>query len=152
MKAQFFRYICKRIGLGLLTLFVILLSSYTLLRLAPGDPSKSSFLENSDGGGSSAGGMMESEKSTLGKNILLEQKLNLDKPVMVGFVLWIKDALQGDFGQSVAVDKGRPVRTLILERLPVTLRLNLLAVLLTYLLAIPLGIQTAIHADSKWDR
>ena len=95
---------------------------------------------------------MESDKSALGKNVLIEQKLNLDKPVLVGFVLWVKDAVRGDFGRSVAVDKGRPVTTLILERLPITLRLNLLAILLTYLLAIPLGIQTAIHADTRFDR
>ena len=43
MKGQFWTYLIKRVGLGLFTLFVILLASYALMRLAPGDPSKSTF-------------------------------------------------------------------------------------------------------------
>ena len=152
MKDHFFQYLCKRLYLGLLTLLIILFASYALLRLAPGDPSKSSFLAGGDGSAASSTGMMDSDKSSMGKNVLLEKKLNLDKPLLVGFFLWMKDAVQGDFGTSVSVDKGRPVWTLIKERLPVTLRLNILAILLTYLLAVPVGIQTAVRADSKFDR
>ena len=60
--------------------------------------------------------------------------------------------LHGDFGTSVSVDKGRPVTELILERLPVTLRLNIMAILLTYLLAIPMGILAGVFPDSRYDK
>ena len=80
-------------------------------------------------------------------------KLHLDKPPYVGFYLWMKQILlHGDFGTSVSVDKGRPVTELILERLPVTLRLNIMAILLTYLLAIPMGILAGVFPDSRYDK
>ncbi len=127
---------------------IILFVSYLLLRLAPGDPTKSSmFGAQGDGGGMSA------EKSALVKDDSMREKLHLDKPAYVGFYLWIKQiATQGDFGTSAAVDKGRPVADLILERLPVTVRLNLIAILLTYLLAIPMGILAGVFPDSKYDK
>jgi len=126
---------------------VILFVNYALLRMAPGDPSKSSFLDNAGNTGE-----MRSEQSNFGKNMILREKLHLDKPMPVGFAYWAAAALKGDFGVSAAVDKGRPVTEMIMERLPVTLRLNLLAILLTYLLAIPSGITAAAHEDSKFDR
>lgn len=134
MKEGFFKYLLKRCLLGLMTLFIILFASYVLMRLAPGDPTKSSML------GEGAGAQMASDKNTLARNNSLREKLHLDKPVPVGFFLWLERVVHGDFGESVAVDKGRPVTGLILERLPVTVSLNLLAILVTYLLAIPLGI------------
>ena len=63
----------------------------------------------------------------------------------------IREAFRNHFGESAAVDKGRPVTGLILERLPVTVSLNLLAILVTYLLAIPLGIFSAVRPDTKLD-
>jgi len=151
MKGQFWTYLVKRLGLGLFTLFVILLASYALMRLAPGDPSKSTFL-SADGGGKNAAGTMSSDKSDIGRNKIIEEKLHLDKPIVVGFGLWIWDALHGDLGASVAVDKGRPVTELVMERLPITIKLNLFAILVTYILSIPIGIQTAVRHDTVFDK
>ena len=151
MKGQFWTYLVKRLGLGIFTLFVILLASYALMRLAPGDPSKSTFL-SAEGGGKNAAGSMSSDKSDLGRNKIIEQKLHLDKPIVVGFALWMKDAFRGDLGSSVAVDKGRPVTELILDRLPITIRLNFFAILVTYILSIPIGIQTAVRHDTAFDK
>ncbi|MBR2434736.1 MAG: ABC transporter permease [Lentisphaeria bacterium] len=141
-------------ALGAFTLLLILFTSYTLMRLAPGDPAKSTMLSGGAAGKDGAGsaGVLSGDKSEVGRNLVLEKKLNMDKPLVVGFFLWLKAAAHGDFGTSVAVDKGRSVTTLIMERLPVTLRLNIIAILLTYLLAIPLGIQSALHPDTKLDR
>ena len=139
------QYLLKRLSLAALTLLIILFSSYALVRIAPGDPTKSSMLgENAN---------LSAERSELGQNQIMRKKLHLDKPVYIGFALWMKTVfLHGDFGSSAAVDKGRPVSTLILERLPVTLRLNLIAIFLTYLLAIPLGIFAGVYPDSKYDK
>jgi peptide/nickel transport system permease protein len=119
-----------------------------LLRIAPGDPTKSSFL-----GGSPDSAGLSAEKGAFLKNTTLEKKLFLDKPIPVGFTLWLKNIiLHCDFGDSAAVDKGRPVTTLIMERLPVTLSLNICAVIIIYCLAIPIGIQSAVTKNKVTDQ
>lgn len=141
-------YLLKRLLLAVFTLLMILFVSYCLLRLAPGDPTRSNLFGND-----SAGMAVDSEKGGLAGNQALRRKLNLDKPLVVGFYLWLKNvAVNGDFGESATVDPGRPVVSLIAERLPVTLILNVLAVALTYLLAVPLGVMTAQKAGSFFDR
>ncbi len=142
------RYLGKRLILAVITLFAILLVSYFLVRLAPGDPTKSSFLEESQA--SSAG--LAAGKGALVRNTSLREKLHLDEPVMVGFYYWLKGVvLHGDFGDSASVDIGRPVTDIVLERLPVTVSLNFWAILITYLLAIPIGIHSAISKNKKLD-
>lgn len=149
MKPGFWNYLLKRLLLAVFTLFLILLASYLLLRIAPGDPTKSSMIGSSGAG--DAG--LSAEKQELAVDELMREKLHYDKPVLVGFGLWLKGVIRhGDFGSSVSVDKGRPVTDLILERLPVTVRLNVLAILLTYLLAIPIGIFAGVFPDGKFDK
>lgn len=146
MQEGFLSYLGKRTLLALFTLLVILASSYALMRLAPGEVARSSMIGEGVNN-------LSSDKTEIAVNTSLREKLHLDKPLYVGFGLWLKDVvLHGDFGESAAVDRGRPVTTLILEALPVTLKLNILAVLLTYLLAIPLGIFSAVRCGSFLDR
>lgn len=130
--------------LAFFTLFVILFASYFLMRLAPGDPSKSTML----GEGKES---LASDRSELGNSSFLREKLHLDKPIPAGFYYWLKNVCRGDFGESVAVDKGKDVLVLILEHLPSTLKLNFLAILLTYAFAIPLGIFSAMKENSRLD-
>lgn len=142
------KYLIKRLGLALLTMLVILAVSYSLLRLAPGDPTKSSIM-----GESPAQQGLSTEKDALGGNSAMRGKLYLDKPLYVGFFMWMKGVvMHGDLGNSASVDVGRPVVDLITERLPVTLTLNILAITVTYLLAIPLGIYSAMHVNSWLDK
>jgi peptide/nickel transport system permease protein len=144
-----FSYLVKRFSLAVLTLLIIMMVSYLLIRLAPGDPTKSSMLGENPG----ASQGLSSERSELAENISLRKKLYLDKPVMVGFFYWLKGVImEGDFGTSASVDKGRPVAALIMERLPVTLSLNICAILIIYLIAIPLGIYSAISQRKKLDK
>ena len=141
-------YLIKRLILAAFTLLTILLVSYVLLRLAPGDPTKSSLF-----GSDSAGTAVNAEEGGLRQNRSMREALNLDKPILVGFGLWLRDVvLHGDFGVSASVDPGRPVTELILERLPVTVTLNFWAVVLTYLLAIPIGVYAAVYAGSWFDQ
>jgi len=139
-------YIIKRLILAFFTLLTILLVSYVLLRLAPGDPTRSSMF-----GSDSAGSALDASKGGINHENPMREKLNLDKPILVGFALWLKDVAHGDFGVSASVDPGRPVTALILERLPVTVSLNVWAILITYLLAIPLGVYAAVYSDSWFD-
>ena len=136
--------------MAMITLFVIMLVSYVLLRIAPGDPTKSTFLGEAGGEGSAG---LSADKGAFVKNSALAKKLYLDKPVLVGFSYWMKNAiLHGDFGDSASVDKGRPVTELIIERLPVTLSLNICAIFVIYLFSIPIGIHSAVSKNVILDQ
>ena len=141
------KYIVRRLILGLITMLVIMFASYLMLRLAPGDPTRSNFLES--------GGIevSSSEKNELTQNESLRKKLKLDKPVIVGFSEWLREIiLYGDFGTSATVEPGKSVVKMIAERLPVTLKLNLLAITIAYTLAIVIGVYSAKYADGSFDR
>lgn len=141
-------YIAKRLFLALLTLFVILFASYALLRLAPGDPSRSDMMGSGDGAG-----MMDTRNNELNSNNSMREQLDLDKPLHVGFFRWFSRIVcNGDFGSSVTVDPGKPVTALIRERLGVTVSLNFWAIVVTYLLAIPAGVFTAAKEGTFFDR
>ncbi len=141
-------YLIKRIFLALFTLFVIMLVSYTLVRIAPGDPTKSSMF-----GAGAESTNLSSDKTELVQNRSMRKELHLDEPILIGFAYWFKDVIfYGNLGNSVAVDKGIPVSDLIIERLPVTLKLNILSILIIYLLAIPLGIHSAVTKNKLFDK
>lgn len=143
-----FGYLVKRLILAAFTLLTILLVSYVLLRLAPGDPTRSDLFSSD-----AAMTAVNAEEGAFRQNRSMREALNLDKPILVGFGLWLRDVvLHGDFGVSASVDPGRPVTDLILERLPVTVTLNFWAVVLTYLLAIPIGVYAAVYAGSWFDQ
>jgi peptide/nickel transport system permease protein len=141
------QYIAKRLLLGAITLVTILAVSYLLLRLAPGDPTKSNVI------GENTGENISAEKGALAKNLAMREKLHLDQPIYIGFCIWMKSVvLHADFGSSASVDIGKPVTAIIIERLPITLLLNIMAIAVTYILAIPLGIYSAIYVDTLFDR
>lgn len=143
------RYVIKRLLLAVLALLAIFFISYILLRLAPGDPTRSSVF----GGDDLRSAVSNAEKSDFARNEALRRKLHLDKSPVMGFCYWLEALiLHGDLGTSATVEPGRPVTELIMERLPVTLKLNLMAVLLTYMLAIPIGVGAAVWPDSWFDR
>lgn len=126
-----------------------MLVSYVLVRLAPGDPTQSTIL--GENAGTAQG--LSSDKGALAKNLSMRAKLHLDEPVLLGFLFWLKDViLHGDLGTSASVDKGRPVGALIMERLPVTLWINIWAILITYILSIPIGIYSAVFPSSSFDK
>ncbi len=73
----------------------------------------------------------------------------LDKPVPIQYVVWLGNALTGDFGRSLRTDQ--PVAEVILERLPATLELAALATVASLLLAIPAGILSAVRRNGVVD-
>ena len=76
---------------------------------------------------------------------------NLDKPLHVQYFLWLKKFVVLDFGDSFSQDR-RPVLEKIFERLPLTLYLNISALILMFLIAIPLGVFSAYYANTFIDR
>ena len=80
----------------------------------------------------------------------MRQSLGLDKPFYLQFVTFIQNAVQGNFGISLRL--GRPVSTLLIERLPATLELAITAALIALLVGIPVGVYTALRRDSWFSR
>jgi peptide/nickel transport system permease protein len=80
----------------------------------------------------------------------MRQSLGLDRPFYAQFATFIHNALQGNFGISLRL--GRPVSTLLVERLPATLELAVTAALIALFVGIPVGVYTALRRDSWFSR
>lgn len=80
----------------------------------------------------------------------MAQGLGLDQPVPVQYVKWVTSFVQGDFGRSIM--QKRPVFEMIMERLPATIELAAVGLVLAVLVGIPLGLVAARSANSLWDR
>ena len=136
-------YILKRLLLIFPTILGISLITFFIIRLAPGDPAAMRL-------GSSSQGMIGNQE--LASEIIekTRQQFGLDRPIHEQYWLWLKSMATLDFGRSYR--DNRPVMDKIWERLPITLQLNFLALFLTYLLAIPIGIYSATHQYSASDK
>lgn len=138
------QYIVKRILLFIPTLFLITVLTFVISRLAPGDPAQ---LKAGIGlEGSLAGNRELNEKMIQ----IIRQQWHLDEPIWKQYLYWLQDLVTLEFGKSF--QDSRPVIDKILERVPVTLSMNILSVIIAYLIAIPLGIYSATHPYSFWDK
>jgi peptide/nickel transport system permease protein len=81
----------------------------------------------------------------------LRHEYGFDQPFYVQYVNYVVNALQGDFGYSLVKYRDQPVGPLIAERLPVTIQLNLLAIILGIVIGIPLGLVAGLKRDSWID-
>lgn len=128
-------YLLRRILSAIPTLLIISLIIFLILALAPGDP-MSEFANNP----SISAEVRENIRRTLG----------LDQPIPIRYVKWLWAFLQGDLGYSF--NSRSPVIGLILQRLPVTLAVVGTAYLISVLLALPLGVISALKRYSLWDQ
>jgi peptide/nickel transport system permease protein len=76
----------------------------------------------------------------------LRRELGLDKPLPVQFGIWLGKVLRGDFGKSIR--SGIPVRDEIVQRIPATLQLGVAALIISFVVAVPLGVLSAIFRKS----
>jgi peptide/nickel transport system permease protein len=142
-------YLVQRLLLMIPTFFGITLIAFLVIHLAPGDPA-----ELRAGGGLAAGG--EGGLSTQRRGAIdralqdWRAQFGLDKPLHVQYLVWLKNVFTLDFG--VSFKDNQPVWGKILERLPVTIELEIWSTLLVYLVAIPLGIYSATHQYSFGDQ
>jgi peptide/nickel transport system permease protein len=81
--------------------------------------------------------------------IRLTKAFNLDKPLPIQYLLWLKNSIRFDFGRSFS--DNRFIMDKIAERLPVTVGINLLSLLFVFLVAIPIGIKAATKVGSGFD-
>ena len=127
------------------TLFGITLISFFIIHLAPGKPTDI-FSELNP-------------KITPEAREKLEKYYGLDKPVIVQYGLWLKRIVKLDFGESFSSDR-RPVmqkiwdtkQPLLDRRLFITFMINLLSMIVIFVIAIPIGISSATHQNTLYDR
>jgi len=81
----------------------------------------------------------------------LEKIYGLDKPLHTQYLLWLKRLVVLDLGNSFSMD-GRPVTDKIIERIPITILINVLSMFLIILIAIPIGVISASYQDSFFDK
>lgn len=135
-------YLFKRILLIFPTLFGIIVITFVMIRLTPGDPAELR-LGNMEQG-------LNADQSSLTVIEETRKLYGLDKPIHLQFVLWLKRVVTFDFGQSFK-DK-KPVLKKIGEALPITLTLNIITIFLIYLISIPWGVASALNPTGWLDR
>ena len=79
----------------------------------------------------------------------LRAKMHLDEPLPVRYVYWLGGVLRGDLGESMRMQK--PVTALIAEKLPVTIQLASMAIVIALAIGIPAGIVSAVYKGTAWD-
>lgn len=130
------QYIAKRILLFVPTLLLISLIIFVLLRVIPGDPAIAILM----GDQGDAGQFTEEELNEV------RRQLGTDRPIMVQYATWIYDLIRGHFGESMWY--GQPVWDELKEKFPTTLELVALALILSFVVAVPIGIISAVRQDS----
>ncbi|QDV76182.1 ABC transporter permease [Botrimarina mediterranea] len=124
-------YLLRRLGIGLLTLWMVTFVVYALVRHMPGTPL------TVDQGNMHVGRQMSPEAIEQ-----LKKVYGIDQPWYLGYWRWLGNVLQGDFGRSIPKNN-KPVLKLITERAPATLLLSVTSLVLAYALSIPLGVWSA---------
>jgi peptide/nickel transport system permease protein len=131
-----FFYVIKRTLLMIPILLGITVLSFGVMHLAPGGPAEAQ--------------MEFSAKASAEARERLRKLYGADQPIYIQYATWLKNFVTLDFGTAFA--DGRKVKDKILERLPITLTINLLSLGLVLLIAIPIGIMSATRQYSLLDR
>jgi peptide/nickel transport system permease protein len=133
-------YIARRILLLIPVVVVISVVVFAIIQLPPGDY-LTTYIENLKTSGIE---VSESQAESM------KRMYGLDQPEIVQYYLWMRNMLlYGDFGRSFQWNK--PVKTILLERIPLTMGVSLATTLFVFALAIPIGIYSATHKYSVFD-
>lgn len=131
-------YILRRLVLAVPTVFGVTILIFVAMRLLPGDPLEQIFGENT-------GIYVLSEKELAAARA----SLGLDKPLAIQYVTWIADVARGDMGSSFWTDQ--PISATILRRGPLTMQIGIAAVLVSWMVGLPIGILSAAWRNSPID-
>ena len=115
------------------TLVLVSMLIFGLQQLLPGDPAK----------------ILAGEEQDPTVVAYLTKKLHLDEPLPVRYAYWVGGVLKGDLGESVRTQQ--PVLQLIVQKLPVTIELAVLAMAIALVIGIPAGIVSAVGRGGFWD-
>jgi oligopeptide transport system permease protein len=126
------KYTLKRLVNAVIVLFIVTTATWFLMQLLPGSP------------------IQNAEKLTPEQEAQVGEEYNLDKPLPVQYALYMTGLLRGDLGTSYQYG-GRPVNSIILERLPVSIFLGTQAIIVGLAVGLFLGIVSALKQNSIWD-
>jgi peptide/nickel transport system permease protein len=132
-------YLSRRVVLALLTVGAISVLSYVIIRLPPGD-----YISSYIASVSMSGGFVSEQEVQA-----LRREYGLDKPIYVQYLRWMGMVVQGRFG--ISLEYRRPVSEVIGDRLWLTMVVAIAAVVLTWALALPIGIYSAVRQYSLGD-
>jgi peptide/nickel transport system permease protein len=127
------QYLVKRLAAIVPTIFFVTVIIFGLQQLLPGD----------------AATMLAGEDQDPQVIAYLRQKMHLDEPLPVRYGYWISGVAHGDLGESLRIQE--PVLGLILQKLPVTIQLASMAMLIALVIGIPTGIVSAVGKGTAWD-
>ena len=130
-------YLLKRLLSTIPMLIGITLLSFVMIHIAPGSPADLLFQMN--------------PKASPEAKARLRAYYGLNKPVYLQYLYWLKSIAVFDFGQSFSPD-GRKVADKILDRMPVTILLNVLSMVLIIVVALPLGVLSSVYQRSLLDK
>jgi peptide/nickel transport system permease protein len=126
-------FLVRRIATIVPTLIFVSMLIFGLQQLLPGDPAI----------------VLAGEDRDPGVVAYLRQKMHLDEPLPMRYLYWIDGVLHGDLGESLRMQK--PVLALIIEKLPVTLELACIAIVIALVIGVPAGIISAVRRNTAWD-
>lgn len=128
------RYIIKRLLIGVLVVLFVTVLIFAIMQAMPGDPVD----------------LMVDTRVSAEKVAEIKAEWGLDKPPVIQYFYWLGNILQGNFGTSISLKQD--VSDLIMQRLPYTLMLTGAALVIEYLLAIPLGLLAAVRKNRFTDK
>lgn len=128
------RMVIRRVGGGLLVLWLVSLLTFLMVRLIPGDPAEVAAGEN----------------ATVEDVNRIREQLGLNRPVVEQYLSWVGGVLRGDLGSSLFT--ARPVTTTIIDAAPPTLALAVAAVILAVLIGVGAGVIAGLRQGSWVDR
>jgi peptide/nickel transport system permease protein len=126
-------YIVRRLLTSIIVLFMVTLLVFGALHIIPGDPTT----------------LMLGMEATEEARQALRHQLGLDLPVHIQYLTWLGKVLRGDLGQSLALKDD--ISKLLLQRLPTTIPLAVLTMLIAVVIALPAGVLSALKRSSKTD-
>ena len=134
-----FQYGTRRVLLFIPTLFLATIMVFALFWIVPGDAAMMLLTGDEDAAG----------KVTNEDIDRLREKMGLNRPIHVQYSAWVWDLMKGDMGDSLWYKT--PILDDLKERFPVTIELALLALVMAFVVAVPLGIISAVKQDTKID-
>jgi len=132
-------YLIRRAFLAILTMWAVSVLSFVVIQLPPGDYITSYIAQMS-----SSGSFVSQQEAEA-----LREQYGLNKPLYIQYIRWMQMVFQGNFG--MALEYGRPVSEVIGDRLWLTMVVSVAAIILTWIVALPIGIYSAVRQYSIGD-
>lgn len=132
-------YIIRRLILAVITIWLVSILSFFIIQLPPGDYVTAYIAQLQ-----SSGSMVSANEAEL-----LRAQYGLDQPIYIQYIKWVRLMTQGNFG--MAMNWNKPVKDVIGDRLWLTMAVSLAAIFLTWIIALPIGIYSAVRQYSIGD-